>query len=111
MSCTLGQAIGMAALAAAPSVWVVLAISALIGIPVGFQRPVAQAIQQRLTPNDMLGRINVTSRMFTRGIIIVGALTAGVIADLTSVRLAFGVAAVVLGVSALMMWRALQDVD
>ena len=111
VSCTLGQAIGMAALAAAPSVWVVLAISALIGIPVGFQRPVAQAIQQRLTPNDMLGRINVTSRMFTRGIIIVGALTAGVIADLTSVRLAFGVAGVVLAVSALMMWRALQDLD
>ena len=111
VSCTLSQGVGMAALAAAPSVWMVLAISALIGVPVGFQRPVAQAIQQRLTPNDMLGRINVTSRMFTRGIIIVGALTAGVIADLTSVRLAFGVAAVVLGVSALMMWRALQDVD
>ncbi len=101
------QGLGLAAMAVVPNEWVLLGIFALFGVPVGLQRPVAQAIQQRLTPNEMLGRVNVTSRMFSRGIIIVGAPVAGVIAQLTSVRVAFGVAAAVLGVAALLTQRVL----
>lgn len=103
----IAQGLGLAAMALAPNEWVLLVIFGLFGAPVGLQRPVAQAIQQRLTPNEMLGRINVTSRMFTRGVIIVGAPVAGVIAQLTSVRVAFGVAATVVGVAAGLTWRVL----
>ncbi len=103
----LAQGVGLAAMATAPNEWVLLAIFGLYGFPVGLQRPVAQAIQQRLTPNEMLGRINVTSRMFTRGVIIVGAPVAGVVAELTSVRVAFAMAAVVVGMAALLTWRVL----
>lgn len=99
------QGLGLAGMAAAPNEWVLVVIFGLHGVPVGLQRPVAQAIQQRLTPNEMLGRINVTSRMFTRGVIIVGAPVAGVVAELTGVRVAFAVAAGVVGLSALLTQR------
>ena len=44
---------------------------------VRLQRPVARSMQHRLTPNHLLGRVNVTTRIFTRGIIVFGALAAG----------------------------------
>ena len=103
------QGVLLAAMAAAPNEWVLLAVYAVFGVPVGLQRPVAQAIQQRLTPNDMLGRINVTSRMFTRGVIIIGAPVAGVVAQFTSARVSFVVAGVVLAGAALLTWRALSE--
>jgi hypothetical protein len=48
-------------------------------------------MQQRLTPNRLLGRVNVSSRVFTRGVIIVGALASGALATAANVRWSFGV--------------------
>lgn len=80
------QGVALVAVAAAQSLPVVAALWFLNGIPAGVQRPVSRSLQQRLTPNHLLGRINVTSRIFTRGIIVFGALAAGTLATATSVR-------------------------
>ncbi len=81
------------------------------GVPAGLSRPLVRGIQQRVTPNELLGRINVTTRIFTRGVVILGALGAGVVAASTDVRVAFAVAGLAQMVSAAMMWRAFQRID
>ncbi len=84
----LAQGATLAATATATAPLLVVALWFLNGVGAGAQRPVARSMQQRLTPNHLLGRVNVTSRIFTRGIIIVGALGAGVVATATNVRVA-----------------------
>ena len=101
------QAITLGVAAAAPSLPVLAALWFLNGIPAGAQRPIARSLQQRLTPNDLLGRVNVTTRMFTRGVIVIGALCAGSIAAITSVRWSFAVGGLAQLVAAVMMWSAL----
>lgn len=101
------QGVTLAAAAAAPSVPVLAVVWFLNGIPAGVQRPVAQSMQQRLTPNHLLGRVNVTSRIFTRGVIVLGALFAGVIAVSSGVRWAFAVGGLAELAAAVMVWNAL----
>ncbi len=79
----------------------------LNGFPAGVQRPVARAMQQRLTPNHLLGRVNVTARIFTRGVIIVGALAAGALATATGVRSALAVGGTVEIVAGILIWLVL----
>lgn len=79
----------------------------LNGLPAGAMRPIARSLQQRLTPNHLLGRVNVTSRIFTRGIIIVGALGAGTVATALGVRWALVAGAAAQAVAAALTWRAL----
>lgn len=79
----------------------------LNGLPAGAQRPIARSMQQRLTPNHLLGRVNVTARIFTRGIIIFGALAAGALATATSVRWALSIGGVIEALAAALIWRAL----
>jgi MFS family permease len=81
------------------------------GLPAGVQRPIARTMQQRLTPNHLLGRVNVTSRIFTRGVIVLGALCAGVIAVRSGVRWSFVVGGVSQLVAAAMVWNALGRGD
>ena len=64
-------------------------------------------MQQRLTPNHLLGRVNVTARIFTRGVIVLGALAAGALAAATNVRWALAAGGVVEAIAAVRIWRAL----
>ena len=101
------QAIALAAAAAATSTATLAALWFLNGIPAGAMRPISRSLQQRLTPNRLLGRVNVTSRIFTRGIIVVGALIAGAFATASGVRSAFVLAGIAQLVAAGMTWAAL----
>lgn len=104
---------GAALLAAAAAVtgWQLALVWFFAGVPAGIQRPVARSLQQRLTPNHLLGRVNISSRTFTRGIIIVGSLTSGTVAAVFGVRWSFVMAGVSELIAAVMMWRALTGSD
>ena len=101
------QGATLAAVAAAASLPVIAALWFLNGIPAGAQRPVARSMQQRLTPNHLLGRVNVTARIFTRGTIVIGALAAGALATATSVRWSFAVGGIIQLLAAAVMWTVL----
>lgn len=104
------QGVALAALATSSSPLMVGALWSLYGIPAGIQRPVAQTMQQRLTPNDLLGRVNVTARIATRGVIVIGALLAGTLAAATNVRWSFAAGGVAQVVAAATMWAVLSRV-
>ena len=101
----------MAAVAIAQSVPVIAALWFLNGIPAGLQRPAARSMQQRLTPNHLLGRVNVTVRIFTRGVIVFGALGAGALAAATNVRWSFAAGGAIQIVGAVVMWVVLARLD
>lgn len=101
------QGAALAALAIASSPPLVGVLWFLNGFPAGIQRPVARAMQQRLTPNHLLGRVNVTARIFTRGVIVVGALAAGALATATSVRSALVVGGTVEILAGILIWLVL----
>jgi len=100
------QGLILAVAASAPSLPVLAALWFLNGLPAGVQRPISRSLQQRLTPNELLGRINVTSRIFTRGVIVIGALVAGTVAASNGVRIAFVAAGLAQLVAAAMVWIA-----
>jgi MFS family permease len=104
---TVVEAVALAAMAASMSVAVLAAIWFLAGVPAGVRIPVARSLQQRLTPNHLLGRVNVSSRMFTRGVIVVGAVASGTVAELLGVRTAFVAGGAVVLVAALLTAVAL----
>lgn len=101
------QGIALIAMAMADAEWQLVIIWFLGGVPTGAQRPIARGIQQRLTPNDLLGRVNISARTLTRGVIIIGPLTGGVVASVVGVRSAFVAGGLVELIAALMMWRVL----
>ncbi|HSP03156.1 MAG TPA: MFS transporter [Acidimicrobiales bacterium] len=105
--CVALQGATLAAASIAPSLPAVAALWLANGIPAGLQRPVARSMQQRLTPNHLLGRVNVTTRIFTRGIIVFGALAAGALASTTDIRWSFAVGGAIQVVAAVAMWRVL----
>ncbi|HQZ33932.1 MAG TPA: MFS transporter [Ilumatobacteraceae bacterium] len=104
------EGLALAAMALSTSVAVLAAVWFLGGLPAGVRIPVARSLQQRLTPNRLLGRVNVSARMFTRGIIVVGALASGALATAIGLRWTFVVAGAVELVAATLMARALRDV-
>ena len=101
------QAMAFVAMAFASTMPVLTGLWFLSGVPAGAQRPIARSLQQRLTPNDILGRVNVTARIFSRGIIVMGALVAGAIATRSGVRASFVVGGLAQLVAAVIMWLAL----
>ena len=103
------QGLALGAMAVTTAVWQLAAISLLAGFPAGVQRPVARGLQQRLTPNQLLGRVNIAARVFTRGVIIIGALASGAVAATAGVRWSFVVGGAIQVVAAFLMWRALTD--
>jgi len=109
--CVAAQGATVAAIAIAPSMPLVTLLWFLNGIPAGLQRPAARSMQQRLTPNDLLGRVNVTVRIFTRGVIVFGALAAGALAAATNVRWSFAAGGATQLVAAAVMWVALARLD
>lgn len=86
---TVVEAVALATMAVTTSVAALAVIWLAAGVPAGVRIPVARSLQQRLTPNRLLGRVNVSSRMFTRGVIVVGAVASGTVAELVGVRTAF----------------------
>jgi MFS family permease len=105
------QATTLGAAAASSSVLALAALWFLNGIPAGAQRPIARSLQQRLTPNELLGRVNVTARILTRGIIVIGALVAGALATRSGVRASFVLGGLVQLFAAAMIWAALGRSD
>lgn len=101
------QGVTLAAVAVAPSLPVVSLLWFLNGIPAGLQRPVARTMQQRLTPNHLLGRVNAATRIFTRGIIVFGALAAGALATATDVSWSFAAGGAIQLTAAAVMWSVL----
>ena len=105
------QGAALIAMAGTQASWQLAVIWFLAGVPTGVQRPVARGIQQRLTPNHLLGRVNISARTLTRGVIIAGALSSGAVASALGVRWAFVAGGGIELVAALMIWRALNHVD
>lgn len=105
------QGVGLVALALVDSGWQQAVIWFAAGIPAGAQRPVSRTLQQRLTPNHLLGRVNISARVFTRGIIIVGALTSGLVASAVGIRWAFVLGGVIELLAAVLVLRALRGID
>lgn len=103
----LAQGAAMIAMSRATSLWGAAVIWSIHGLPAGARIPVARSMQQRLTPNHLLGRVNVTSRVFTRGVIVVGAVTSGSIAAAFGVRWSFGAGGVIEVLAAGATWWAL----
>ncbi len=104
---TLAQGAAMIAMSRATSLWGAAVIWSVHGLPAGARIPVARSMQQRLTPNHLLGRVNVTARVFTRGVIVVGAVTSGSIAAAVGVRWSFGAGGVIEVLAAGATWWAL----
>ncbi len=103
------EGLALAAMAVSTSVVALAAIWFLAGLPAGARIPVARSLQQRLTPNRLLGRVNVSARMFTRGIIVVGALASGAMAAAIGLRWTFVVAGAIELVAATLMARVLRS--
>ncbi len=109
VTATLVEGLALAAMALPTSVAVLAAIWFLGGLPAGARIPIARSLQQRLTPNRLLGRVNVSARMFTRGIIVVGALASGSLATSIGLRWTFVVGGAIEMIAACLMSRALRD--
>ncbi len=104
---TLAQGAAMIAMSRATSLWGAAVIWSVHGLPAGARIPLARSMQQRLTPNHLLGRVNVASRVFTRGVIVVGAVASGSIAAAVGVRWSFGAGGVIEVLAAGATWWAL----
>lgn len=105
------EGIALAGMALSTSVVVLAVIWFLGGVPAGARIPVARSLQQRLTPNRLLGRVNVSARMCTRGIIVVGALASGALATRIGLRSTFVVGGAVEILAALLLSLALTAPD
>jgi predicted MFS family arabinose efflux permease len=105
---TLAEGAALAAMAVTTSVVALAVVWFLGSVPAGVRIPAARSLQQRLTPNRLLGRVNVSARMFTRGVIVAGALGSGALAETIGVRLVFVVGGAVEIVAALLLSVALR---
>lgn len=105
------QAALLAATACAPNVGLLMIISFVAGVPAGMWMPISRALQQRLTLNRLLGRVNVTGRILTRGSMVGGSLFCGAIAAFASVRAAIGVGAAIQAIAVGLVWWALRGHD
>jgi MFS family permease len=105
---TLVEGIALAGMALPTSVVGLAVIWFVGGVPAGARIPVARSLQQRLTPNRLLGRVNVSARMCTRGIIVAGALASGALAASIGLRGTFVVGGATEIVSAVLISRALR---
>lgn len=105
---TLVEGTALAAMALSTSVVMLAVVWFVGGVPAGARIPVARSLQQRLAPNRLLGRVNVSARMCTRGIIVAGALASGALAASIGLRWTFALGGAIEIVSALLISRALR---
>jgi MFS family permease len=102
--------LGLAAMAIFTAVPLLAVVWFLAGVPAGVRIPVARSLQQRLVPNRLLGRVNVTSRMFTRGIIVLGAVASGALASAIGLRSTFVVGGLIEVFAAVLIAGALRNI-
>jgi hypothetical protein len=72
---------------------------------------IGRGFVQRHTPNDRIGRTAIASRTITRTSFVLGAILAGVVAELTSVRWSFEVAGAFHLGGAVLLWRSFRFED
>ena len=68
------------------------------------------SLRQRITPDHLLGRLNATYRLFAWGVMPIGALLGGIVAELFGVRAVFLVSSLVM-LASLYLLRYLRDAD
>lgn len=72
-----------------PNVWATAAALVLIGFANALGNVVAQSLRQRLVPSELLGRVGGASRTLAFGLMPVGALLAGVVAQTLGLAVTF----------------------
>lgn len=72
-----------------PNPWATAAAFALIGVTNTMGNVIAQSLRQRLVPGDMLGRIGGASRTLSFGLMPLGALAGGVLAQAAGLAATF----------------------
>ena len=87
-------AAGMVAMGAGGMMWNIITVS----------------LRQRITPDHLLGRLNATYRLFAWGVMPIGALLGGIVAELFGVRAVFLVSSLVM-LASLYLLRYLRDAD
>jgi MFS family permease len=87
-------AAGMVAMGAGFMMWNIITVS----------------LRQRITPDHLLGRLNATYRLFAWGVMPIGALLGGLVAELFGIRAVFLVSSLVM-LSTLYFLRYLRDSD
>lgn len=105
------EAVVMFMVAAAPDIVSLAGLWLLMTIPAGLWLPLSRSLQQRLTPNHLLGRINTTTRVLTRGGMVLGSLVMGLLATVLSVRWAIAIGAAIDLSAGVLLWRLLRHHD
>jgi MFS family permease len=85
----------------APNLPVLAALLALSGFATTIWNVLALSLRQQEVPNELRGRVNSVYRMIGWGLIPVGALTGGLVADVLGMRAPYPVAGAIRGVALL----------
>ncbi len=92
-----GLALGILVMGIASTLWVAGAGFALFGFSGEVWNVASVSYRQSVTPDELLGRVMAGFRVIAYGAFPIGAAVGGVIAQVTSLRLAFAVGAGILG--------------
>ncbi|MFG1679699.1 MFS transporter [Nonomuraea sp. NPDC049269] len=82
-----------------PGLWLAGAGWLLAMTKTGMDNVLGVSLRQRMTPDGLLGRMNATFRFLLTGALAVGAAVAGLIGELTTVRVTLWVGAVLLAIA------------
>lgn len=93
---------------AAANEWQLILVWTLNGAGSGVLLSIGRGFVQRHTPNERLGRTAIAQRMITRTSFVIGALLAGSIATVTSVRWSFAIAGSLHLLGAALLWRSFR---
>jgi MFS family permease len=99
-ACLAAAGASVAALLAAPSIWLAAIAVGAFSLAISLLIVVGITYRQTVTPDDLRSTVNVIGRMISWGGQPFGAATGAVVAELASVRIAYGVAVAVLLVDA-----------
>lgn len=101
-------ALSVLAASAVSAAWQLVLVWIVNGAAGGVLLAIGRGFVQRNTPNDRLGRTAVASRTITRTSFVIGALIAGTVATLLSVRWSLVVAGGFHLGGAVLLWRAFR---
>lgn len=90
-----GLGIGAVVMGSTSSALVAATVAGFYGLLIGLWNVVAISLRQRLTPDELRGRVSSVARLLAWGTQPVGALLGGVVANFFGLRAPFFVAAVV----------------
>src|SRR5262249_34162965 len=101
-------AVAVAGLTLTSSPVVAVAMWFLLGFGDAFWRVITVSLRQKVTPNNILGRVNSVHRLFGMGAIPIRAPLAGFLAKAIAIRAPFALSAVVFALFALYGPRYLE---